>query len=79
MTVFGAEPYPNYNRILLSPVLAGEQNFDEIVLNPMVWYAEHGIELHLGKEVERIDRVHRRVIAADGTQAQYDRLLLATG
>ncbi|MFD0323998.1 nitrite reductase large subunit NirB [Lysobacter gummosus] len=79
ITVFGAEPYPNYNRILLSPVLAGEQNFDEIVLNPMAWYAEHGIELHMGKEVERIDRVHRRVIAADGTQAQYDRLLLATG
>jgi nitrite reductase (NADH) large subunit len=79
ITVFGAEPYPNYNRILLSPVLAGEQSFDEIVLNPLSWYAEHGITLHLGKEVTRIDRVHRRVIAADGTEAPYDRLLLATG
>lgn len=79
ITVFGAEPYPNYNRILLSPVLAGEQNFDDIVLNPTAWYAENGIELHLGKEVERIDRVRRRVIAADGTEAEYDRLLLATG
>ncbi len=79
ITVFGAEPHPNYNRILLSPVLAGEQQFDEIVLNPLSWYADNGITLHLGKEVTRIDRARRNVIAADGTQAGYDRLLLATG
>ncbi|MES5816227.1 nitrite reductase large subunit NirB [Pseudoxanthomonas sp. Soil82] len=79
ITVFGAEPHPNYNRILLSPVLAGEQTFDEIVLNPLSWYADNGITLHLGKEVTRIDRVRRRVVAADGTEAEYDRLLLATG
>src|SRR5690606_16420821 len=79
ITVFGAEPHPNYNRILLSPVLAGEQDFDDIVLNPLSWYADNGITLHLGKQVTRIDRVHRRVIAADGTEAGYDRLLLATG
>ncbi|MCS3360035.1 nitrite reductase large subunit NirB [Xanthomonas translucens] len=79
ITVFGAEPHPNYNRILLSPVLAGEQQFDEIVLNPLAWYAEHGIHLHVGKEVTRIDRIKRKVIAADGTEAPYDRLLLATG
>ena len=79
VTVFGAEPHPNYNRILLSPVLAGEQDFDDIVLNSLDWYAENGIRLHLGKEVTKIDRVQRRVIAADGTEAEYDRLLLATG
>ncbi|KAF1722266.1 nitrite reductase large subunit NirB [Pseudoxanthomonas wuyuanensis] len=79
ITVFGAEPHPNYNRILLSPVLAGEQTFDDIVLNPLDWYAENGIRLHLGKEVTKIDRVQRRVIAVDGTEAEYDRLLLATG
>src|SRR5690606_2052301 len=79
ITVFGAEPHPNYNRILLSPVLAGEQDFDDIVLNPLSWYEDNGIRLHLGRQVTRIDRVHRRVIAADGTQAEYDRLLLATG
>ncbi|MBN6103258.1 NAD(P)/FAD-dependent oxidoreductase [Xanthomonas sp. CFBP 8703] len=79
ITVFGAEPHPNYNRILLSPVLAGEQQFDEIVLNPLAWYAEQGIRLHVGKEVTRIDRIRRKVIAADGTEAPYDRLLLATG
>ena len=79
ITVFGAEPHPNYNRILLSPMLAGEQGFDEIVLNPLAWYAEHGITLHLGKEVTAIDRARRKVLAADGTEAGYDRLLLATG
>jgi nitrite reductase (NADH) large subunit len=79
ITVFGAEPHPNYNRILLSPVLAGEQTIAEIVLNPLAWYGDNGITLHLGKAVTRIDRVRRIVHAADGTQAPYDRLLIATG
>ncbi len=79
ITVFGAEPHPNYNRILLSPVLAGEMTIQDIILNDHSWYAEHGIKLHLGKKVSRIDRVLRRVIAEDGTEAPYDRLLLATG
>jgi nitrite reductase (NADH) large subunit len=79
ITVFGAEPHPNYNRILLSSVLAGEQSLDEIVLNPRAWYAQHGIRLHAGTAVTRIDRVRRVVAAADGTAASYDRLLLATG
>jgi nitrite reductase (NADH) large subunit len=79
ITVFGAETHPNYNRILLSPVLAGEQTLDEIVLNPLSWYEEHGIHLHLGKKVVDVDRRRRIVRAADGTEAEYDRLLLATG
>jgi nitrite reductase (NADH) large subunit len=79
VTVFGAEPHPNYNRILLSPVLAGEQTVDEIVLNPLSWYADNGVTLHAGKKVSRIDRFRRVVIAEDGTSAPYDRLLLATG
>src|SRR6266700_511849 len=79
ITVFGAEPYANYNRILLSPVLAGEQTIDDIMLNGVDWYAKHGISLHLGKQVTRIDRRRRMVEAADGTVAPYDRLLLATG
>ncbi|ACV36058.1 nitrite reductase large subunit NirB [Accumulibacter sp.] len=79
ITVFGAEPHPNYNRILLSPVLAGEMTIQDIILNDHSWYAEHGITLHLGKKVSKIDRVQRRVIAEDGTEAPYDRLLLATG
>ncbi|MEY4753798.1 MAG: hypothetical protein RJA44_1473, partial [Pseudomonadota bacterium] len=79
ITVFGAEPHPNYNRILLSPVLAGEQTLDEIILNPLTWYAEHGITLHLGKKVVKVDRTRRIVTAEDGTTAEYDRLLVATG
>jgi nitrite reductase (NADH) large subunit len=79
ITVFGAEPHPNYNRILLSPVLAGEQTIDEIILNPLAWYAGHGITLHLNKRVVGIDRTKRIVTADDGTQAEYDRLLIATG
>lgn len=79
ITVFGAEPYANYNRILLSPVLAEEKTVDDIILNDDAWYAEHGITLHKGKRVVRIDRVRRCVIAQDGTECRYDRLLLATG
>ena len=79
ITVFGSEPHPNYNRILLSPVLAGEQTLDEIVLNPLQWYADNHITLHLGKTVVEIQRQRREVRADDGTVAPYDRLLLATG
>lgn len=79
ITVFGAEPHPNYNRIQLSPVLAGEQTFDDIVLNPRAWYAERGISLYTGKTVVELDRARRLVRADDGSVAPYDRLLLATG
>ena len=83
ITVFGAEPHPNYNRILLSPVLAGEQTVEQIVLNSREWYAENHITLHTGKMVTEVDRVKRIVRAhnADGsvTEAEYDRLLLCTG
>jgi nitrite reductase (NADH) large subunit len=81
ITVFGNEPYGNYNRILLSPVLAGEKTIQDIILNDESWYAERGITLHAGrdKEVVKIDRARRKVVAADGTEAPYDRLLIATG
>jgi nitrite reductase (NADH) large subunit len=83
ITVFGAEAHPNYNRILLSPVLAGEQTIDEIILNDFNWYTDNGITLHAGAKVHEIDRVKRvvRATAADGStiEAAYDRLLLATG
>ena len=79
ISVFGAEPHPNYNRILLSPVLAGEQAFQDIVLNDLAWYEDNHIRLHIGKKVVKIDRKAREVIADDGTREHYDRLLLATG
>ena len=79
ITIFGAEPHPNYNRILLSPVLAGEMQVKDIILNELDWYAENNIKLHTGKEIVEIDRVARKVIASDGTEEPYDRLLIATG
>jgi nitrite reductase (NADH) large subunit len=79
ITVFGAEPYGNYNRIMLSPVLAGEKSVDDIMLNDEHWYADNGITLHKGNEVTELDRARRRVVARDGTTVDYDRLLLATG
>ncbi len=83
ITVFGAEPHPNYNRILLSPVLAGEQTLDEIVLNDWSWYQDNQITLHAGWKVTEVDRVKRQVHAINGNgetlSAPYDRLILATG
>ena len=83
VTVFGAEPHPNYNRILLSPVLAGEQTLDEIVLNDWAWYTDNGIKLHAGWKVTEIDRV-QRTVSAENEQGEkltvaYDRLVMATG
>ena len=79
ITVFGLEPRVNYNRILLSPVLAGEKGPEEIVLHPRAWYEEHGITLHAGDPVVAIDRCRRTVRARSGLEVGYDRLLLATG
>jgi nitrite reductase (NADH) large subunit len=79
ITVFGAEPHGNYNRILLSPVLAGEKTVDDIMLHTRAWYAENGIALHAGDPVVRIDRKRRVVHAASGLSVSYDRLLIATG
>ncbi len=59
ITVFGAETHPNYNRIMLSPVLAGEQQLDEIILNDWSWYAGHDITLHAGCRVHAVDRAGR--------------------
>ncbi|CAM4049177.1 Assimilatory nitrite reductase large subunit [Bordetella tumbae] len=79
ITVFGAEPHGNYNRILLSPVLAGEKSVGDIMLNTREWYAQYGITLHAGDPVVQIDRSRRLVHAQSGLQVRYDRLLIATG
>ncbi len=79
ITVFGAEPYGNYNRILLSPVLAGEKTMEDIMINDDAWYAEHGITLYKGVKVTAIDRKRRLVRSETGMEIHYDRLLLATG
>lgn len=79
ITVFGAEPYNNYNRILLSPLLAGEKTMQDIILNDDAWYREHNITLYKGDKIVSIDRSDKRVRSANGITAVYDRLLLATG
>ncbi|NEM08916.1 NAD(P)/FAD-dependent oxidoreductase [Geodermatophilus normandii] len=79
ITVFGDEPHGNYNRIMLSPVLAGEAHEDDIVLNSHDWYADNGVTLRAGVRVERIDTAAKVVSASDGTSTAYDHLVLATG
>jgi nitrite reductase (NADH) large subunit len=79
ITVIGAEPHGNYNRILLSPVLSGEKQINDIMINAMDWYVEKGIKLHAGDAATAIDRTRRIVTTAAGIEFEYDRLLLATG
>ena len=81
ISVFGSEPYGNYNRILLSAVLAGDKTVEQIITHPRSWYVNNGICLHTGfaKTVQMIQRHKREVITQDGTTAPYDRLLIATG
>jgi nitrite reductase (NADH) large subunit len=79
VTIFGAEPYVNYNRIMLSPVLAGEKTFEQIVINDRAWYDDNGIELIAGDPVTAIDRAAKSVTAQSGRTVHYDKLLIATG
>ncbi len=81
ITVFGSEPYGNYNRIMLSPVLCGEKRIEDIMINDERWYRDHKITLHAGrnKTIVRLDLLNNRVFASDETVADYDRLLIATG
>ena len=79
ITIFGAEPRVNYDRIMLSPVLAGEKSFAEIVINDEAWYRDNRIVLHAGQAVASIDPEARTVRAQGGLEAAYDRLILATG
>ena len=79
ITVFGDEPYGNYNRILLSNVLAGADDPTDIYLNTLDWYADNDIELRAGVRVVRLDTFAHLVHADDGTTLHYDKLILATG
>ncbi len=79
ITIFGDETHVNYNRILLSSVLAGEKRFDEIAINPLNWYIENGITLRLGIRITGIDMKRKSVLGDDGSVTRFDKLLLATG
>ena len=79
VTIFSAEPRVNYNRIMLSPVLSGEQSYEEIIIHGDEWYADHGVTLHKGHKVVEIDRAAKTVTSAPGEIVSYDKLLIATG
>src|SRR6185437_3664973 len=79
ITIFNAEPRVNYDRIMLSPVLSGEKQFDDIVIHGDAWYIKHGIMLYKGCKVTSIDRESKTVTAASGLVEPYDKLVIATG
>ena len=79
VTIFGAEPHVNYNRIMLSPVLAGEKTFDDIIINDRAWYADNRIDLIVADPVIAIDRTAKTVTSQSGRTVAYDKLLIATG
>ncbi|MBD8067163.1 NAD(P)/FAD-dependent oxidoreductase [Devosia sp. PTR5] len=78
VTLFGAEPRGNYNRIMLSPVLAGEKQYRDIVTHNEDWYAAHEVHCRFGRTVTKIDR-QAKTVFADGVETPYDRLVIATG
>ncbi len=79
ITMFGDEPYGNYNRILLSTVLAGDHDTTDIFLNPLDWYGQNGVTLHAGVKAVAMDRTLKQVFGTGKVLEQYDKLVFATG
>jgi NAD(P)H-dependent nitrite reductase large subunit len=79
ITMFGDEPHGNYNRILLSSVLAGDHRPSEIITNSLAWYAARGVVVHAGVRIDRLDLARRQVADDNGIAEDYDTLVIATG
>ncbi|OZC81868.1 nitrite reductase large subunit [Rhodococcus sp. 06-412-2C] len=81
ITMIGDEPYGNYNRIMLSHVLSGETTVDDedLILNPMSWYSDNGVTLHVGDRAVSLDRFSKTVVCESGRSVDYDVLIIATG
>ncbi|WP_410514640.1 nitrite reductase large subunit NirB [Paenibacillus sp. BR2-3] len=79
ITVFGSEPHPNYNRIMLSYVLEGSKTVDDIILNSLDWYKENNITLHTGTTVTQIDEAKQQILTDNGLAVSYDKVIIATG
>lgn len=79
ITIFGSEPHPNYNRIMLSSVLAGGADMKEIIINGWEWYKENNITLHTGHKVTNIDSERKKITSHLGIEVDYDELIIATG
>src|SRR5690554_2086932 len=79
VTIFGSEPHPNYNRILLSSVLAGDASMKDIVINDWDWYKENNITFYSGQTVTKFDSAEKKVYSDQGVIVDYDELIIATG
>src|SRR5688572_22699924 len=79
VTIFNAEPRVNYDRIMLSPVLSGEKDYEQIIIHGDGWYIKNGITLYKGHKVVGIDRAAKTVTSDKGVTASYDKLVIATG
>lgn len=79
ITIFGSEPHPNYNRIMLSYVLEGSKTVEDIILNDLNWYKDNNITLHTGTTVTRIDEASQQIFADNGMAVPYDKVIIATG
>ena len=79
ITVYGEEPYVNYNRIMLSYILSGEKSFEDTIINHTSWYEENGITLNKGDKIISIDKVNKTIKSQSGKVESYDKLLIATG
>ena len=79
VTLFNAEPRGNYNRIMLSPVLAGDKTYEEIVTHDDAWYAENNVTCRFGERVASIDRDAKTITAENGDVLSYDKLMFGTG
>ena len=79
MTIFGKEPYPNYNRIQLSHVLQGDTTVEEIIMNDWDWYKENHIQLFTNESIVKINPENKTVESSNGRITAYDKLIIATG
>lgn len=79
VTIFNAEPRVNYDRIMLSPVLSGEKDYEQIIIHGDGWYIRNGITLYKGHKIVAIDRAAKTVTSSEGVTEAYDKLVIATG
>ncbi|WP_080875207.1 nitrite reductase large subunit NirB [Oceanobacillus timonensis] len=79
ITIIGDEPYPNYNRIMLSHVLQGETEADEIKINDWPWYEENDITLFTGEKVTEMQPKEKVIKTDKDSEISYDELIIATG
>ncbi|MFI9033373.1 nitrite reductase large subunit NirB [Staphylococcus pasteuri] len=79
ITIIGKEPYPNYNRIMLSNILQNKMSVEETIMNSYDWYDEHNIKLINNDPAIKIDRNKQKVMTESGIEVDYDQCIFATG